>query len=130
MKTADKIHNSAKTGGFENFPLANGYISTTTIFFEAESILAVIEAKGHIAFFDPQEHLLAAFDLPEEEYGKRVYEEVQCGVENGAIVLKFPIVEWIENYPNCDGEHDRWDTKLLGWQTASLDLTNHAVRLN
>lgn len=30
-------------------------------------------------------------------------------------MLQFPIAKWIDNDPNCDGEYDRWDSKMFGY---------------
>ena len=115
MKTFDHIY-SNESGAFQTFQLASGYISTTGILFEADKVAAVIEAKGTVVFTDLEEHALASFDIPAQTGGREVYETVICGKENGHIVLRFPIVHWIDNYPNCDGEHDRWDSVTVGYR--------------
>ncbi len=121
MKGYDKIFNSEENIGFKSIQLANGYISSTTILFEKEKIVAKIEAKGHIEFFDCEDIMLAAFEIPAQTGGKETYNEVLCETEKNIIVLKFPIVEWIDNYPNCDGEHDRWDTEIIGYHTLNFN---------
>ncbi len=112
MKTYDVTVNKAKE---QKLQLANGHISTTTILFEEQNIVAKIEAKGDIAFLDTNENLLATISIPGENEGKKVYTQVVCSVDENGILLKFPIVEWIDNYPHCDGEHDRWDEKIIGY---------------
>ncbi len=121
MKDYDKIFNSEENTGFKSFQLATGYISCTTILFEKEKIVAKIEAKGHIEFFDCEDILLASFDIPAQTGGKETYNEVLCGAEDNTVLLKFPIVEWIDNYPNCDGEHDRWDAETIGYCTLKFN---------
>ena len=49
-----------------------------------------------------------------EEEQERDYREVRLRWKGGFISLQFGEVEYIDNYPNCDGEHDRWDER---WQT-------------
>ena len=126
MKTFDHIY-SHEAGTFQTFQLASGYISTTGILFEADKVAAIIEAKGSVVFYDLEEHALASFDIPSQTGGREVYETVDCGKENGHIVLRFPIVHWIDNYPNCDGEHDRWDSVIVGYRTLIFDAEKQSV---
>lgn len=121
MKDYDKVFNSEENIGIKSFQLATGYISSTTILFEKEKIVAKIEAKGHIDYFDCEDTLIASFDVPSQTGGKETYNEVLCETEENTIVLKFPIVEWIDNYPNCDGEHDRWDAQTIGYNTLKFN---------
>ena len=114
MKNADIIFNSQEAANGKNFQIASGYISDTVVLFENENIIAVINAKGIVEFYDINDTLLAKGELPENDGGKNVYEEIFCQAANGVITIKFPILEWIDNYPHCDGEHDRWDSKKIG----------------
>ena len=119
MPEYDKIYRSR--GGEQAFQLATGYISTTVLFFEREEILARIQADGHVAFLNPDGGLLAEFRAPRETEGRGVYEQVLCSVKDGKLQLRFPVVQWIDNYPNCDGEHDRWDSRIVGYHTVEFD---------
>ena len=121
MKTYEKVFNSKQHTGLKEFQLANGYISTTEIFFEEENVIAVIEASGKVDLTDCDGNLIASAAAPEEDGGKKVYTEVLCGKEGGQLIFKFPIVEWIDNYPNCDGEYDRWDSRIIGYNTVTFD---------
>lgn len=114
MKNADIVFNSQEVANGKNFQIASGYISDTVVLFKNENIVAVINAKGIVEFYDINDTLLAKGELPENDGGKNVYEEIFCQAENGVITIKFPILEWIDNYPHCDGEHDRWDSKKIG----------------
>ena len=120
MKTYEKVFNSTHHAGLKEFQLANGYISTTEIYFEEEELLAVIGASGKVELKDCGGNIIASASAPEEDGGKKVYTEVLCGREDGKLVFKFPIVEWIDNYPHCDGEHDRWDSRIIGYHTVAL----------
>lgn len=111
----------------KSFHLASGYISETTILFEKENVVALINADGRVEFYNMQDELLIADKLPAVEGGKEVYDEVSCQVGNDSITLKFPIYEWIDNYPHCDGEYDRWDTRKIGDKTLVLNLLNNSI---
>lgn len=117
----DIVFNSEKENN-KGFQIASGFISETKILFEKENLIALIHAKGCVKFFDLSERLLSEFNLPSVESGKGVYEEVVIEVEGNSVILKFPTYEWIDNYPNCDGEHDRWTTRKIGEETVSYEF--------
>ena len=124
----DFVYNSEM--GKSTFQLASGYISETNILFEKEGVVAVIQAEGSVEFFDANDTLLAKSELPPVDDGKNKYQEVCCNSEAGSLVLQFPIYEWIDNYPNCDGEHDRWDTRTIGYKTIEFDCSSNAINTN
>ncbi len=126
-RNIDIVFDSEKETGEKLFQLASGYISETTILFEKENVAAVIQAKGSVEFFNMKDELIAGGEVPPVESGKEVYVEVCCQVKENLLILKFPIYQWIDNYPNCDGEHDRWDTKIVGFHTLTLDLATHTI---
>ena len=117
----DIIFNSEKENN-KGFQIASGFISETKILFEEENIIALIHAKGSVKFFDLSEKLLSEINLPSVESGKGVYEEVIIEVKENSIILKFPTYEWIDNYPHCDGEHDRWSTRKIGEEIIKFEL--------
>lgn len=127
MKKYDIIFNSEKENDNKCFQIASGFHSETVICFEKENIVAVIYAKGQVEFYNMKDELLSVGELPLVESGKGTYEEVRCQVENGTIVLEFPIYEWIDHYPNCDGEHDRWSTRTIGYETIAFDTATDAI---
>ena len=111
---------SQKDTGF--FQIASGYISETVILFEKENVIARVQAKGQVTFCDLSGAVLASGEVPAEEGGREVYQELSCCVEDGKIRLLFPIYQWIDTYPNCDGENDRWVTKQVGAHTMTFDI--------
>ena len=123
----DIIFNSETTKGSVSFQIASGYISETLILFENENIVALIEAKGQVKFYNMSDELLAQAEAPAVGSGKGVYEEVLCQVKDNLIEIQFSIYEWIDNYPHCDGEHDRWDTRIVGYHTVAFDLLTNSV---
>ena len=127
MKETDIVFNSKENSG-ESFQIASGYISKTAMFFENEGVVAVIEAKGSVEFYNTADELLAKGDVTENSGGREVYEEVFASVDDRAITLKFPIYEWIDNYPNCDGEHDRWDSRKIGENVLIFDYKENKIK--
>ena len=128
MTNYDKIFNS-KSEKSSKLQLANGYISTTNILFEEEKIVVKIDADGTVGFLDLEDKVIASISIPEQTGGKQVYTELMCSVEADFILLKFPIVEWIDNYPHCDGEYDRWDSKIIGYHNLDFDLKTNQIIL-
>lgn len=43
------------------------------------------------------------------------------------IKLEFPIYKWIDHYPHCDGEHDRWEQQIIGYRELALDLATGMI---
>ena len=72
---------------------------------------------------------IAAVTVPKQEGGREIYMDVTCSVEDGQIVLKMPIYSWIDHYPNCDGESDRWSTKTIGYHTVRFDIETGKINL-
>ena len=128
MRNIDIIFNSQKDVNGKSFQIASGHISETTLLFENENIIAVISANGSAEFYYTDNSLLAKGEVPKNDGGREVYEEVSCQVVENEIILKFPIYEWIDNYPNCDGEHDRWDTRKIGENILKFDYIENKVK--
>lgn len=117
------IFNSEKDNSKGYFQIASGYISETRIHFEKENIIAVVQAIGQVEFYTTDGELLASGSVPPVVSGKEVYEEICCQADSDKITIQFPIYQWIDNYPHCDGEHDRWDTKKVGAHTMIFDMS-------
>ena len=122
----DIVFNSEKDNK-SSFQIASGHISETTVHFEKEDVVAVVHAKGSVEFYDMDDKLLATGEVPLVEGGREVYENICCMAEGSLIKIEFPIVEWIDNYPNCDGEYDRWDSRTIGQHTLAFDRVNNSV---
>ena len=108
--------------------LACGHISRTEIAFTHEKITVSIEAKtGEVDFYDPdgKKRLSARVEIPSS--GDEKFSEVQCVAAGGQIKLGFPQYTYTDNYPHCDGEHDRWTKTLSGFDYLCYDLKNNCV---
>ena len=123
----DKIICSDREKDTGYFQIASGYISETVILFEKENVIARVHAKGQVTFCDLSGAVLASGEVPAEEGGREVYQELACCIEDGKIRLLFPIYQWIDTYPNCDGENDRWITKQVGAHTLTFDIAAKTV---
>ena len=102
--------------------IACGFISTSYILLEKESIILKVEAIGEIEFLNVEEEVLCKAKVDRQVGGSKCYEEIYLTVDSGIITIDFPIYEWFDNYPNCDGEYDRWDTKTIGYRSIKYSL--------
>ena len=46
--------------------------------------------------------------------GRGCYMDVLISNTNNKVTFQLPDYDWIDHYPNCDGESDRWDAKIVG----------------
>ena len=128
----DKTYITSQAAEPENCHLACGFITRTDILFKEENIAAVIECTGEIEFRRPDDmrNTIAAVTVPKQEGGREIYMDVTCSVEDGQIVLKMPIYSWIDHYPNCDGESDRWDAETIGYHTVRFCVATEEVNVD
>ena len=110
----DVIFDSTRETEKDFFQIASGYISKTTVLFEKEKVVAVIDAKGVVEFYDLDDNLLATACVPKVTGGKEKYMDAAVKAAGDKLFVIFPLYEWIDNYPNCDGESDRWDARIIG----------------
>ncbi len=110
------------TNGETKFNLATGHISTTSIYLKNEKLYLVIDANGSYHIFDESGNEKHNGKVIPQDNGRQLFEEIFCSSNNKLLTIKFPIYEWIDNYPHCDGEHDRWDTKIIDFNTVTIEL--------
>lgn len=127
MSSYDKVFDSSKVKGYEDYQLACGHISNTTILFQQENIWIDVEAAGKIRFFAMDGAELTQYTLPKSNTERELYEDIRCSVEDCSIVLEFPIYSWIDHYPNCDGEHDRWTLTIKEYFAVKFDVKQKRV---
>lgn len=101
--------------------------SQTAVHFVNEKVIAEVQAKGSAEFFKEDGTLIAAGNVEPERGGMEKYEDISFYVTAQTIELRFPVYKWIDNYPHCDGEHDRWDSKITGFRTLKLDLVSGTI---
>lgn len=108
--------------------LACGYISMNEIEFTNEKIFVHLEAKtGEIEVYDLDSKKLVSARVQLPTTGDEKFSEVQCSVEENQIKLGFPQYTYEDNYPYCDGEHDRWTKKISGFRFWCYDYQNNCI---
>ncbi len=126
--THDVIFNSANCPNGELVNLACGHISLTKIEFVNQNIIVNIEAKtGEVEFYDLESNKLLSAKAQIPILGDEKFSEVKCMVEGEQIKLGFPIYTYKDNYPHCDGEHDRWTKTVSGFSYLCYDFKNNCL---
>ena len=122
------IFDSAKYPNGTVLNLACGYISLNEITFVNENVIVSVEAcTGEVIFssLDSSKLLSVKADMDSSEDGK--FSEIKCLVQDGQIKLGFPLYTYKDNYPNCDGEHDRWTKTILDFRFLCYDIERNIM---
>lgn len=100
--------------GVYRLPNLYGYVEDTEVYFENEKIYLIVENTGKLVFKNEDgEQLAQTVVKPDTKNGK--FDDAFCKVTDGEIYLYLPIVDYEDNYPNCDGEYDRWTVVHIGY---------------
>lgn len=111
----------------KSFQLKNEGIIETGILFEREKCVVMIAGRGTVDFYC-DDMRVAMGRLPEINGGMGNYDTVICAVNGDEIKLSFPIYQWIDTYPNCDGEYDRWITREIGCEKMAFNLVTFEIK--
>ena len=83
----------------------------------------VVTKRGAAQFFDAQERLLAEVgETPKE------FREFQLEWQPDKLTVRFGHIEEVDNYPNCDGESDRWSTSWEKDYEIVFNLIDNTVK--
>jgi hypothetical protein len=116
--------------GYLCLGIACGYASTTHILFRHEAVTARVGADGTVEFLDSGGKSLTGARIPPVKDGRECFMEVCCKEEDGGIWIRFPRYTWYDNYPYCDGESDRWDATVKGYEPPIVfDLTTQSCAI-
>lgn len=96
------------------FHLACGYYSTTAFYFETAGFGVVIHCNGTFTFYDTAGEQLETVEAKPMHGGRGCYMEVFISTDGDRVTFRLPDYIWYDNYPDCDGESDRWDAKIIG----------------
>ncbi len=122
------IFNSDNYPNGEIVNLASGYVSLTKIEFINENITVNIEAKtGDVEFYDSEAKKCFSAKIEIPSSGDEKFSEVKCVVEGEKIKLGFPQYTYKDNYPHCDGEHDRWTKTISGFNFLCYNFKNNRI---
>ncbi len=81
-----------------------------------------ISSKGAASYFDNDGLLICKSEETQNDFR-------EFGVEwkQGILILRFGHTETVDNYPNCDGEYDRWDTRWVAEYEIKIDTTTNLL---
>ena len=74
---------------------------------------------GGVCFYDGDGKEVASFE--EDDFA---YPQCQLRFTPETLGVAFGHTETVDNYPHCDGEHDRWDTRWVGETDKSFFFHN------
>ena len=69
-----------------------------------EEYRITVSNKGAVCFHDREDNVLA-----EVEETQTAFAEARFQWRQDLLTVNFGHMETVDNYPNCDGEYDRWD---------------------
>ena len=100
------------------FHLSCGFYETTSFFFERLNFAVSIHCKGEFTFYTPSDEKMSTIRLKPMETGRGCYMDVIITETEHSVLFQLPEYKWVDHYPNCDGESDRWDTEIVGFSDA------------
>ena len=111
--TYDHIITASENLQEKQFHLSCGFYDTTSFFFEKSNFSVTIHCKGIFTFCGPDGETQTVKARPMTD-GRSCYMDVFITTTDNGALFQLPDYIWYDNYPDCDGESDRWDTKLIG----------------
>lgn len=108
--------------------LACGHISLNEIVFTAEGITVLLDAcTGKLDVCDGASNKLLSAKIALPHSGDEKISELRLLVSDGKIRLGIPEYSYKDNYPHCDGEHDRWTKILRGFSDLEYDIAANKI---
>lgn len=109
-------------------------IYDTMVSFEVENISVFVNSLGHVEFYDHNERSLGFVDYPAAESPDMYahsgqYGTVRCSSDGEKIRIQLPVYEWLDSYPHCDGESDRWTRRTLRWFDVVFDCKTRQINV-
>lgn len=86
-----------------------------------EGCVILLSDEGEVSFF------VNSREIGKAEKGEGRYEEAIFLWNKESIEVQFGMTATVDNYPNCDGEFDRYTTQWLARRTVTLNLANKTI---
>jgi len=110
----DHIITSSEGLKQERFSLSCGFYDTTYFLFRQINLRVNIHCKGEVSFYTEEGIALHTVEAKPMDSGRGCYMDVLITATDDTLIFQLPEYEWIDHYPHCDGESDRWDTRIIG----------------
>ena len=85
---------------------------------------AEVSNSGAVVFCDAENNVIGS-----AEGGADVYPKFRLQWKQDLITIQFGQMVEVDNYPNCDGESDRWSMEWWNRRTVTLDLKSNTVEV-
>lgn len=83
----------------------------------SKGYIVEISKKGAAHFYDYNQAPIDVLEGPDKTFA-----EFKVDWSKDSLKISFGHTETVDNYPHCDGEHDRWSTKWADEYTVVLDI--------
>lgn len=105
----DYILDSSISGNETKFDIDREKAESITVLFENEGVVLTADIYGNYTFANPDGTVISKGKAESD----RCFMFIYCSVKDNVINVRFPITETVDHYPNCDGEYDRYSTKIV-----------------
>ena len=80
-----------------------------SILFDREGIVLHADRNGNVTFCDLDGNVVHRGKAE----STKPFSRVRVRVHEGCAVAEFLATKWIDHYPHCDGEYDRWSEVIV-----------------
>lgn len=80
-----------------------------SVLFENEGVVLTADKDGNYAIESKDGTAVSSGKAQSDRRFMFIY----CSIKDNAISVRFPVTETVDHYPNCDGEYDRYSTKII-----------------
>ena len=101
-------------------PNRYGFLEDCSVHFEEAGIDVIVETYGRVSFVDETGKILSETKVDAKTEDDK-HSGGFCGVRDDKICVLLNITGLKDTYPNCDGEHDRWVSTIVGHTCIAFD---------
>ncbi len=109
-------------------PNLYGTVEDIEFFLENEKISLTVTKTGDVVFCDEGGRVIVEATV-EPKTRKNVHEDAFLRVQDGKAYIYFSIMDYEDNYPNCDGECDRWTSVTVGYDCLAFDISTGDLQI-
>ena len=102
----DYVYDSVKSVYEQKFDF-KGNDKPITLWLSTENLFLQADRLGNAVFFDKDGKELFKDCAVSDKV--RFFSWIYCKKSADGLRVSFAVTKTVDNYPNCDGEHDRWD---------------------
>ena len=106
-----------------------GFLEDCDVHFENAGVHVIVESYGRVAFTDESGIVMAETKIEAKTEDDK-HAGGYCGIKEDKICVLLQIVGLKDTYPNCDGEHDRWISTIVGYNCIAFDPVTGTIEEN